>query len=38
MRVTARRLIPAPRPPRGNARRPPGSQSLERGLVILEMI
>jgi DNA-binding IclR family transcriptional regulator len=38
MRVTARRLIPAPRPPRGNARRPPGSQSLERGLDILEMI
>jgi len=34
----ARRLITAPRPPRGNAKRPPGSQSLERGLDILEMI
>jgi DNA-binding IclR family transcriptional regulator len=38
MRVTARHLIAAPRPPRGNAKRPPGSQSLERGLDILEMI
>ena len=33
-----RRLIPAPRPARGNAKRPAGSQSLERGLDILEMI
>ncbi len=36
--MTARRLITAPRPPRGNAKRPTGSQSLERGLDILEMI
>src|SRR5215470_74658 len=33
-----RRLITAPRPARGHARRPAGSQSLERGLDILEMI
>jgi len=38
MRTTARHLITAPRPPRGNTKRPPGSQSLERGLDILEMI
>jgi len=36
--MTARRLIPAPRLPRGHAKRPPGSQSLERGLDVLEMI
>ena len=43
--VTARRLIPAPRPRpvppdarRGDAKRAPGSQSLERGLDVLEMI
>ena len=33
-----RRLITVPRPARGNAKRPAGSQSLERGLDILEMI
>ena len=33
-----RRLITAPRPVRGHAKRPAGSQSLERGLDILEMI
>jgi DNA-binding IclR family transcriptional regulator len=38
MRGTARRLITAPRPARGHAKRPAGSQSLERGLDILEMI
>jgi DNA-binding IclR family transcriptional regulator len=36
--MTARRVITAPRPPRGALRRPAGSQSLERGLDILEMI
>jgi DNA-binding IclR family transcriptional regulator len=33
-----RRLIAAPRPARSSAKRPAGSQSLERGLDILEMI
>ena len=33
-----RRLITAPRPARNSTKRPPGSQSLERGLDILEMI
>ena len=33
-----RRLITVPRQARGNAKRPAGSQSLERGLDILEMI
>jgi DNA-binding IclR family transcriptional regulator len=33
-----RRLIAAPRPARNSTKRPPGSQSLERGLDILEMI
>lgn len=36
--MTVRRLITVPRPARANARRPAGSQSLERGLDILEMI
>src|SRR5436305_1842601 len=36
--MTVRRLITAPRPARGHAKRPSGSQSLERGLDILEMI
>jgi DNA-binding IclR family transcriptional regulator len=36
--MTARRLISAPRPARGPVKRPAGSQSLERGLDILEMI
>ena len=36
--MTARRLIPAPRLPHGHAKRPSGSQSLERGLDVLEMI
>lgn len=36
--MTARRLISAPRLPRASARRPAGSQSLERGLDVLEMI
>ena len=33
-----RRLITVPRPARGHTKRPAGSQSLERGLDILEMI
>ncbi len=36
--TASRRVITAPRPPRGAPRRPAGSQSLERGLDILEMI
>ena len=36
--MNGRRVIAAPRPPRGVAKRPAGSQSLERGLDILEMI
>jgi DNA-binding IclR family transcriptional regulator len=36
--MTGRRIISAPRLPRGTAKRPAGSQSLERGLDILEMI
>src|SRR5258708_22630622 len=36
--MTARRLIAAPRLPHGHAKRPSGSQSLERGLDVLEMI
>lgn len=36
--MTVRRVIAAPRPPRGGAKRPAGSQSLERGLDILERI
>ena len=38
MPTTPRRVIVAPRPPRAHGRRPSGSQSLERGLDILEMI
>ncbi len=36
--MTARRVISAAELPRGTAKRPSGSQSLERGLDILEMI
>ena len=36
--MTGRRVISAPRPPRLPGKRPAGSQSLERGLDILELI